>query len=143
MGLKISKRCVSYHYDSFSAKLFLNVPCDNPQNICLLGLEISNITLKKKNIFTWYSKSQFPLKPLIVERNGWKFGPWGCICCLGDVYVVCICMLLTFNMSLWDYSVNFSPNWSLTRKRLIVERNEQKIVLLGMSVGVFDLEHAA
>ena len=36
MGVKISKR-YSYSYDSFSAKLFLNVPCGNPHRSYLLG----------------------------------------------------------------------------------------------------------
>ncbi len=48
MGVKISKGYSSYSYDSFSTKLFLNIPCNSPHKICVLEFEISNIILKKK-----------------------------------------------------------------------------------------------
>ncbi len=35
MGVKISKHYSSHSYDSFSTKLFLNVPCDSPHKSCL------------------------------------------------------------------------------------------------------------
>ncbi len=36
LGEKISKRHSFFNFDSFSTKLFLNVPCNNPHKICFL-----------------------------------------------------------------------------------------------------------
>ncbi len=41
MGVKISKRYSSHKFDSFSTKLFLNVPCNNPRKTCFLEFEVS------------------------------------------------------------------------------------------------------
>ncbi len=43
MGVKISKPYSSYSFDSFSTKLFLNVPCNNPRKPCFLEFAISNL----------------------------------------------------------------------------------------------------
>ncbi len=90
MGVKISKR-YSYNYDSFSGKLFLNVPCDNLHvtsdklPIRILKLQIYYEFLKK-NILKFNIganrkiKKKLPVSfemAIIVERNGLKFGTQG------------------------------------------------------------------
>ncbi len=45
---------------------------------------------------------------------------------------------------IWRHSVDFSPNWTITQKQFIVERNGRKFGLRGvctMHIGIFDLEH--
>ncbi len=51
MGVKISKRFSSYGYDSFSAKLFLNVNCDSHNKGFPLGFSKSFFFSKKTECF--------------------------------------------------------------------------------------------
>ncbi len=54
VGVKLSKCYSSYSFDSFSTKLFLNVPCSSPHKTCFLefascSLEIFYLNVLKKD----------------------------------------------------------------------------------------------
>ena len=50
MGVKISKRYSFYSFESFSTKLFLNVPCNNPHKTCFLEFWNFKFKLFKKRL---------------------------------------------------------------------------------------------
>ena len=49
MAVKISKRYASHSYNSFSAKLFLKIPCDSPYKLTSWHFAISNLIFSKKD----------------------------------------------------------------------------------------------
>ncbi len=56
--MKISKHYSSYSYNSFSTKLFLNVPCDSPhkscfQNFFLLKFQFEIFKIKASGLTPW------------------------------------------------------------------------------------------
>ncbi len=82
MGVKISKRYFSYSLYSFSTKLFLNVPCNNPHKPCFL--KFCNFRFKFKKKIEIKHCAQGEIKNCQYLENGqlwskpeWHLGLWG------------------------------------------------------------------
>ncbi len=129
MGVKISKCYSSYSYDSFSAKLFLRIPCDNPHKTCFLEFEI----WKKINTVAngKMQKCQYLGNGQPQRKTQWNLG-------LGGYFRKCMCNFWPF-FQIPSFMPKYGSfgNLSVSRKPLPVEqKNKLNFDPLGWKEGI-------